>query len=46
MKRLLMHSDGRLKTGRLSLVVFIALLVCGALFFKAGQQLDTVLVEV
>lgn len=46
MKRLLKHGDGRLKTGRLSLVVFITLLLCGALFFKAGQQLDTVLVEV
>lgn len=46
MKRLLMHGDGRLKTGRLSLVVFITLLLCGALFFKAGKQLDTVMVEV
>lgn len=46
MKRLFSHGDGRLKTGRLSWVVFLALLVCGALFFKAGQQLDTVIVEV
>lgn len=46
MKRLLKHGDGRLKTGRLSLLIFITLLLCGALFFKAGQHLDTVLVEV
>ena len=46
MKNLFSHKDGRLKTGRLAILVFIGLLICSGLLFKAKKPVDQVLVKV
>jgi len=46
MKNLISYKDGRLKTGRVAVLVFIGLLVCFAMLFKARKPVDQVLVRV
>ena len=46
MRRLLTHSDGRLKTGRVAVMVFFLLIGSMAVLFKLSRPVDHVLVAV
>ncbi len=46
MKALFKHGDGRLKTSRIALLVFLVLLVCLSLVYKMGKSADKVLVKI
>jgi hypothetical protein len=46
MKSLFSYKNGHLKTGRVAILVFIMLLICLGLLFKARKPVDQVLVKV
>ncbi len=46
MKALFKHGDGRLKTSRIALFVFLVLLVCLSFAYKMGKSADKVLVKI
>jgi hypothetical protein len=46
MKALFKHSNGRLKTSRIALLVFVLLLVCLSFAYKMGKTADKVFVKI
>lgn len=46
MKSLFSYKNGHLKTGRVAILVFILLLICLGLLFKARNPVDQMLVKV